>query len=409
MFVGTAIEAGQVEAFVDELAKQDLDKVPDAWLQADFELASKLSERLELESLRRLAEIEARGIHGRDGHLSAASWLSDRLGLSFTKASQKVLFARDLSKMDTTMDALREGQIPLDAARTLAWARKQDSKSFSEAEPLLVNAARRLSPQGLAKVCSVWRAKVSEQALGQGSEDEVFARRRFHASRTLSGMVRVDGDLDPLTGDALLAALGAIADVEAKGQDAKDDRRSMAQRRADAIGQVCLSYLDRSDRPKVAGERPHVGLLVDLETLKEGSSSVEGIAELEHSGPVGAAIARQVACDSSISRIVMGPSSEPLDVGRKTQVVPPAMRRALAARDRGCRFPGCDRPPGWTDAHHVIHWADGGSTALTNLVLLCRRHHRMVHRPGGFGLAMIEGRPVFRRPDRSVLEDRGPP
>jgi hypothetical protein len=258
-------------------------------------------------------------------------------------------------------------------------------------------------------VCASWRAQVAEQVVSEGSEEEVFAKRRLHASRTLMGMVRVDGDLDPLTGDALLCALGAITDVEAKGQSDQDDRRSPAQCRADALGQVCLSYLDRSDRPKVARERPHVALLVDLEMLKEGLSSTVGIAELDHAGPVGVAIARQVACDSALTRIVMGPGSEPLDVGRKTQVVPPAIRRALVARDRGCRFPGCDRPPGWTDAHHVVHWADGGPTSLQNLVLLCRRHHRLVHRPGGFGLALIEGRPVFARPDGSVLEDRGLP
>jgi hypothetical protein len=102
MFVGSAIEASQVEAFVDQLGSQELDNVPDAWLQADFELAARLAERLELESLRRLGEIEARGIHGQDGHLSAASWLSDRQAMSFTKASQKVLLARDLSKMGKT-------------------------------------------------------------------------------------------------------------------------------------------------------------------------------------------------------------------------------------------------------------------------------------------------------------------
>ena len=409
MFVTQDSRGAEVEAFVAELGSQDLDRVPDAWLQADFELANRLCERLELESLRRLAEIEARGIYGRDGHLSTASWLADRQGVSFTKATQKVLLARDLSKMDKTMDALRSGDIPLDAARTLAFTRKQDPVSFAESEPLFVEAARQHTPQGLAKVCSAWRAQVSEQVVSEGSDEEVFAKRKLHASRTLMGMVRVDGDLDPLTGDALLCALGAITDAEAKGQNDQADRRSPAQRRADALGQVCLSYLDRSDRPKVAGERPNVALLVDLEMLKEGLSSTAGIAELDHSGPVGGAIARQVACDSALTRIVMGPGSEPLDVGRKTQVVPPAMRRALVARDRGCRFPGCDRPPGWTDAHHVVHWADGGPTSLQNLVLLCRRHHRLVHRPGGFGLVMTGGRPVFSRPDGSVLEDRGLP
>jgi hypothetical protein len=108
-------------------------------------------------------------------------------------------------------------------------------------------------------------------------------------------------------------------------------------------------------------------------------------------------------------RVVMAGRSEPLDVGRRTPVVPPAMRRAVIVRDRHCRFPGCDRPHTWCDAHHVVHWADGGPTAVPNLVLLCRRHHRLVHERGGFRLELLDGRPVFRRRDGSLLEDRAPP
>jgi hypothetical protein len=412
MFVGEASEAlreiaRRVASLLEALGSQDLERVPDAWLVADFEMVFKACERLELESLRRLAELETRGLHSQDGHLSAASWLSDRQGISFTKASQKVLLARDLSKMDKTMDALRGQEITLDAARTLAFTRKEDPAVFLEAEPLLVQAAREQGPQGLARVCSAWRAHVSDRTLAQRAEEALFAKRRLHASRTLMGMVRVDGDLDPIAGDALLCALTSIVDAQTKTGDSFD-QRSAVQKRADALGEICIQHLDRSDRPKIQGERPHVGLLVDLEMLKQLSSGA-GIAELEHAGPVSTGIARQIACDPVLNRIVMGPGSEPLDVGRKTQVVPPPMRRALVARDRSCRFPGCDRPPPWCDAHHVIHWADGGPTSLANLVLLCRRHHRLIHGPRGFGLRMDQGRPVFRRPDGSMLEDRGPP
>jgi 5-methylcytosine-specific restriction endonuclease McrA len=90
-------------------------------------------------------------------------------------------------------------------------------------------------------------------------------------------------------------------------------------------------------------------------------------------------------------------------VGRRTPVISPAMRRAVILRDGHCRFPGCDRPHTWCDVHHVVHWAEGGPTALPNLLLLCRRHHRMVHQPGGFRLELVDGRPVFRRPDGMAL------
>jgi 5-methylcytosine-specific restriction protein A len=107
--------------------------------------------------------------------------------------------------------------------------------------------------------------------------------------------------------------------------------------------------------------------------------------------------------------VVLAGRSEPLDVGRRTAVVPPAIRRAVITRDRSCRFPGCGRPQSWCDAHHVTHWADGGATSVGNLLLLCRRHHRMVHEPDGFSLELAGGRPVFRRPDGSVLSERAPP
>lgn len=134
-----------------------------------------------------------------------------------------------------------------------------------------------------------------------------------------------------------------------------------------------------------------------------------GAAELDRVGVIDAQTARRLACDASVMRVVMSARSEPLDVGRRTPLVPPAMRRAVVLRDRRCRFPGCDRRHTWCDAHHVVHWADGGATAAHNLVLLCRPHHRIVHESGRFLLEMEDGRPVFRRSDGTVLEDSAPP
>jgi hypothetical protein len=228
----------------------------------------------------------------------------------------------------------------------------------------------------------------------------------------------VDGDLDPDTGESLLTAIRAVLDAESRS-GAEDDR-SPAQRRADALGEVCRGWLDLAERPTVAGERPHVTVTVGAAALTEGSETLRAGAEalgagsgasgvLDHTGAVPATTARRLACDASVMRVVLDGRSEPLDVGRRTKVVPPAMRRAVIVRDGTCRFPGCDRPHTWCDSHHVVHWADGGPTAATNLLLLCRPHHRLVHRRGGFTLELLDGRPVFRRPDGSVLEERAPP
>jgi hypothetical protein len=102
-------------------------------------------------------------------------------------------------------------------------------------------------------------------------------------------------------------------------------------------------------------------------------------AETMWGAVLGPETARRLACDASLTRVVIDPDSQPLDVGRRTRLIPAAIRTALVVRDRGCTYPGCDRGPQWTDAHHVRHWSDGGTTSLDNLVLLCRQHHRTVH------------------------------
>jgi 5-methylcytosine-specific restriction endonuclease McrA len=266
---------------------------------------------------------------------------------------------------------------------------------------------------------ATWR-RAAEDARGPEFPERAYERRRLHVSPTLAGMVRVDGDLDPETGQTVISALRAVSDSEVRSHG---DLRTPPQRRADALGEICRQWLDSDDRPLVGGERPHVTVTVDLQTLEERlpSSNPPGSrppglrsgAELEGVGPISAEAARRMTCDASVSRVITRGSSEPLDVGRRTQVVPAGIRRAVVVRDRHCRFPGCDRPQGWSDAHHVVHWAHGGDTALSNLVLLCRRHHRLVHH--GFGLEMANGRPRFFRPDGTALDDgasleeRGPP
>jgi hypothetical protein len=120
-------------------------------------------------------------------------------------------------------------------------------------------------------------------------------------------------------------------------------------------------------------------VIVDLSRLEGG----EGRAEFEDGEPAAAETARRLACDASVSRVIVWGESQPLDVGRATRVPPAAVRRAVALRDRGCRFAGCDRPNSWCDSHHLDHWVrDLGPTATDNLVMLCRADHRMVHEGG---------------------------
>jgi hypothetical protein len=392
----------ELRSTIEMLRGESLAELPDARVEEDFAELQRAEELIAAEKLRRLAELDRRRVYERDGYLSAVAWLPSRFRLGWGAAREAVQMARALEQMPETRQALEQGDLSLSAVRVLVCAREADPEEFSRSEAHLVEAARIHSAGDLNRVAIYWRQAVEKEAASEG-EERLRQRRRLHASVSFLGMVRLDGDLDPEIGETVLTALRAVVDAESRS-GAPDDR-TPAQRRADALGEICRQWLDRSDRPRVAGERPHLTVTVDVDSLRDGTGEV---SEMDHTGPVDAATARRLACDASVRRVVLSGRSEPLDVGRRTPVVPPAMRRAVMARDRRCRFPGCERPHTWCDAHHVVHWTEGGPTALANLILLCRRHHRLVHR-GGFGLELVEGRPLFRRSDGSVLEERAPP
>jgi Domain of unknown function (DUF222)/HNH endonuclease len=389
---------------VDEVApSRDLGAdLADARIQECFEQVHSQIEALQTERLELLARLEHHRVYERDGHLSITAWLVARLHLSWAAAKELVAAARGLEHMPETAKALQGGQISSSALKALVRAREVDPEAFTRSEAALADAARTQPIGGLNRVLARW-SQLAEAGRYRDPAQRRWAQRSFYASLTLQGMTRTDGDLIPEVAESLLTALSAVIDAELPYRGL--DERTQAQRRHDALGVICRGFLDSTDRPLVGGERPHVSLTVALETLQGD----QGIAELDHSGPVGPRTAQMLSCDASVRRVVLGPASEPLDVGRATSVVSAALRRAVITRDSDCAFPTCDRPKSWCDVHHVVHWAEGGTTALGNLVLLCRRHHGLVHARGGFSLQMVNGRPVFKRPDGSVLLDRGPP
>jgi len=361
---------------------------------SDAELGARLDElertirATEAERARRLAEVERRGLHAAEGQLSAAAWLARRHGISPGLAAAQVRVARALEEMPRVADAL-------------ARAREAGPEAFARAEEVFVESARARSYHELRLELDRWRQTVDAERAAR-DEDERHARRRFTAVPSADGMVRTEGELDPENGQYVITALRAKVDAWAR--QGIGDERIPAQRRADALGEICHEWLDLAERPALGGERPHVVLTMDLAALEARSG---GRASLEDVGPITPSTALRLACDASVTRVITDARSVPLELGRTTKVVSPALRRALAVRDGRCAFPGCERPPGWCDAHHVRHWADGGETGLSNLVLLCRPHHRVIHR--GFGVAMVDGRPEFRRPDGTPLVDRSPP
>jgi hypothetical protein len=390
---------------LEELREEDLGPVASEKLQADLLEIETASRVLEAERLRRIGELDRRQAADRD-HVSTPAWVANRLGASLPAAAHQVRMARALDEMPAVREALGSGEVSASAVRVLVDARDTHPVAYGSAESLLIQAARNLPVRQLQSAVAHWSAKVDARA-AEDRAKRLRRRRKLRICPVISGMVRVEGELDPETGQTVMTALRSVVDAETRS--APGEARTADQRRADALGEICRQHLDRGDRPVVAGERPHVVVTVGLDALKSG----RGSAEFDEAGLVPVEVARKVSCDASVSRVVVSGKSEPLDIGRRTAVVPAALRRAVVVRDRECRFPGCGRPAPWCDAHHVQHWADGGETKLSNLILLCRPHHGLVH--DGFRVEMADGNPSFFRPDGSRLgsgdpvEDRGPP
>ncbi len=176
---------------------------------------------------------------------------------------------------------------------------------------------------------------------------------------------------------------------------ALNDERVGKQHQADALLELCRRQLDGGQLPEVGGQKPHLAVTVDLATLCRQPGSAA--AELEWSQPVPAETARRLACDAVLTTIFRQAGSESPQIGPTSRVVSGSQHRALRVLDKGCRFPGCDYPTAWTDAHHIQPWPDGGPTVLDNLVLLCRRHHRRVHE-GGWTLELRPNRELVATP-----------
>jgi hypothetical protein len=167
---------------------------------------------------------------------------------------------------------------------------------------------------------------------------------------------------------------------------------------ADALVELARRALDAGDLPASAGTKPHVVVTIDHDAL----AAQIGAGLLDTGQTVPASAVRRLACDAVVTTVLRDRTCHPLDVGRTQRLFTAALRRALVLRDRGCAFPGCSRPPSWCQAHHIIHWADGGPTSLDNGVLLCGHHHRQLHahqHRGGWSIQAVPGgRPVFIPP-----------
>jgi Domain of unknown function (DUF222)/HNH endonuclease len=327
--------------------------------------------RVEAQRSRLIGAVHRRGAVVQDGALSTVAWLRSRLRMSDGQAQLRAAAtARAVPQVGETYD---RGEISLAHVSVIAAVVPDIEPQVLEAGAgkLLAEQASTLAPGPLRHAAVRIRDHFDPEAAERRARQRI-EQRWLSVARTFEGAVSIQGLLDPDAGELFVTTLGVLMPPPAP-----DDPRSPGARRADALLDLCR--LATHHAPTAGGEKPHVTVTVDWQVL---AGLLPGGATLGSGVPVTPATARRLACDATIIPAVLGSASEPLDLGRAQRLVSTAQRRALVLRDRGCRFPGCDRPPQWTDGHHIEPWATGGVTDLHNLILLCRHHHTAVHEGG---------------------------
>ena len=358
----------------------------------DLEAASRMLHAVMLEAV---AELEARNLAATTGFGTTKRLLAGMLHLSATEAGMRVTHATQLAARRTlsgevlppvlpnTAAALAAGEIGLGQVRVITETMAAIPASVSieqreAAEADLARYAHSFNPASLHKIGRHILAHLDQDGSPPREKPEpAAAAGELRLRERRDGRLGLEGFLEPEHSGAFRSLIEQFA-APRPASEGIPDPRTAVQRNADALLEICGLARAAQDCPTTGGEPPHLTVTLDWETLRTGLGS----ATLDYGTHLSASAARRWACDAKIIPVVLGGASEPLDVGRTMRTVPLSVRRALVVRDRGCAFPGCDRPPGLCQAHHCRHWVDGGETSVENCVLLCETHHRHVHHTG---------------------------
>jgi hypothetical protein len=403
--------------------------LPDEDLLAGVAQVHALEQRLAAVRLGLIREVDGRGLAIKQGASTAACWLWQELHVGIATARRWVQLAKDLDgRLHPAAVALSAGQVSTEQVQVIANAIRElpddiDASVTDRAVLALVEAAGQFDPWGLGKLGARILAHVAPEVAERSErkrlgdwEREAHRRRALTMSPDGQGGAHLRGRLDAEAAAIVAAALdpltgpGKLVPTGAPDERAPDER-APEQRRADALVEVCRLALHAGELPDHGGDRPQIVLTVGYDAVRRELAA----ASLDTGARLSPQAVRRLACDARLLPAVLDGHGVPLDVGRERRSFTGPLRRALVLRDRGCAFPGCDRPPRWCDGHHIDHWVDGGATSLRNAVLLCAHHHRAVH-GGGWNVRIgADGLPEFlppawldrdRRPRRNLPHRR---
>ena len=337
----------------------------------DLVRAFQLFDRFRALLVQVVGGFDAQQLYELDGATSMTAWLRTHARQSGATAGSFVNQARRLRSLPLTEAAALDGTLSADQVKVvLANVSERALPLFAVVEAELVPMLAELSMPDTVIVAREWAAR-AEAVVDADAEPREAAGG--HLSQGPDGRWRLDAELSAEGGAVIDKAIKAAITVDVDGEPA----RTAAQRRADALVDVCRWFLDHREEPPATRNRPHLEVVQSATDYARG-----GPATLSAVTPIAAAVAARLACDCAVHRVLRTGRSHILDYGTATRLVSPALFRALVLRDRHCRFPGCDRPPDWCEAHHMRPVSARGPTCQENLALFCTRHHHVLHRPG---------------------------
>ncbi|HEX3629049.1 MAG TPA: DUF222 domain-containing protein [Candidatus Dormibacteraeota bacterium] len=351
--------------------------------------AREMKDQLEAVFVEGLGRFDRSGEYAADGAIDLVSWLRSKCRVSGGDAAQRVGMARQLPHLPETQKAFATGELGFQHVAALARAAEHvGTAAVQHAEGSLLRLAQQMDPGEFTGAVKSFEHQVDAAAV-LAEANRAHERRYLRLSDRSDGMIRLDGLLDAEGGAIVRTTLNAAM------LPGKNDERTPDRRRADALVEACRGTGATRTRTDGSGPRPQLIIRTSVDTLAGLDHAPAG--EVDSGGMIAAETVRRIACDSAVIRIT-GKGELEGERGRAARTIPPATRRVLALRDRGCVAEHCNRPPSWTDAHHIKHWAQGGPTTLSNLILLCRPHHRMVHEAGWTLQKLANGRWALMRP-----------
>jgi len=362
-----------LEAAVDRFEQHPVPKGGPA-LASFLERVQRVNDRIALKNSEAAAAFAETDHYEDDGFVSPQHWMRVNLHMTGGASGDRIAVGEQLPNLPESHQSLLAGEIGYahmaHIARTAVAIEESGTNTRFDETPLL-QKARELPVGRFIDFCHHMRH--AGDPVGYADEEaQKVELRSLTLKKGEGGMVWVRGVLDPEGAAVFRTAIEALARRNGKADERTHDRRF-----ADAVVELAAHSLDNALVPQHGSVRPHLNVNTTLETLLKQAGAPA--ADLEFSLPISAEAVERLACDCGVTRILLGSDSMVIDVGREKRVISPAQRKALNVRDKGCRWPGCDRNATWTEGHHLDHWLRGGLSDLGNFVLLCHRHHWMAH------------------------------